>query len=233
MSKRDWLKVIVLILVPVNAWLGVLYYLHWQKRGKSEPFVTAYRFNTAVRINYFAEKWGIKEGRHLVYPFPIGNTPTLFLGTSPPFGQGRPVLFLNISWIASEEVWQPAIQEALKFSPPLHIILLFDTKESAGKEFEKNVKRLKAMLHCFPSRNISAIAGDWVETVFGGFLGGILVILCDGNGIVRAIEPYPELKNSPYWHEEVKDWRPKLRQAVKRALERFFEKPSGKAGERR
>ncbi|MFA0780031.1 MAG: hypothetical protein RJAPGHWK_001538, partial [Candidatus Fervidibacter sp.] len=28
-------------------------------------------------------------------------------------------------------------------------------------------------------------------------------------------------------------WRTKLQQAVKRALERFFEKPSGKAGEGR
>jgi hypothetical protein len=25
-----------------------------------------------------------------------------------------------------------------------------------------------------------------------------------------------------FWHEEVKDWRPKLQQAVKRALEKFY-----------
>jgi hypothetical protein len=47
---------------------------------------------------------------------------------------------------------------------------------------------------------------------------------------VRAVEPYPDLKLSPSWEEEVKDWRPKLHQAVKRALEKFFGKPSGKQG---
>jgi len=223
MTKKDWLKVIVLILVPVNAWLGVLYYLHWQKRGRGE-LVETFRFNTAVRVTHFAEKWGIKEGQRLVYPFPIGNTPSLFLGVPPPIGQGRPVLFLNISRITSEEVWRPALQEALAFSPPLHIVLLFDTGESFGEEFERNTKRLKAMLNNFPSRHISAIAGDWVETVFGGFLSGILVFLCDGNGIVRVVEPYPPLKLSPKWSEEVADWRPKLHQAVKKALDKFFQK---------
>ncbi|MFA0781339.1 MAG: hypothetical protein RJAPGHWK_002867, partial [Candidatus Fervidibacter sp.] len=38
------------------------------------------------------------------------------------------------------------------------------------------------------------------------------------------------LKFSAFWHEEVKDWRTKLQQAVKRALERFFEKPSKRKG---
>jgi len=115
-TKKDWLKVIVLILVPVNVWLGVLYYLHWQKRGRGE-LVETFRFNTVVRVTHFAEKWGIKEGQQLVYPFPVGNTPTLFLGVSPPVGQGRPVLFLNICRITSEEVWRPALQEALASSP--------------------------------------------------------------------------------------------------------------------
>jgi hypothetical protein len=227
MTKKDWLKVIVLILVPVNVWLGVLYYLHWQKRGRGE-LVETFRFNTVVRVTHFAEKWWIKEGQQLVYPFPVGNTPTLFLGVSPPVGQGRPVLFLNICRITSEEVWRPALQEALASSPSLHIVLLFDTRESSGEEFERDMKRLREMLNRFPSHRISAIAGDWIGTAFGGFLGGVLVFLCDGEGIVRAVEPYPDLKLSPSWEEEVKDWRPKLHQAVKRALEKFFGKPSGK-----
>ena len=230
MTKKDWFKVIVLILAPVNAWLGVLYYLHWQKRGRVEPSVAIYRFNTVVRVTHFAEKWGIKEGRRLVYPFPIGNTPSLFLGVSPPIGQGCPVLFLNISRITSEEVWRPALQEALAFSPPLHIVLLFDTRESSGEEFERDVKRLREMLNRFPSRRISAIAGDWIGTAFGGFLGGVLAFLCDGEGIVRAVQFYPDLKLSPSWEDEVKDWRPKLHQAVKRALEKFYGKPSGTQG---
>jgi hypothetical protein len=41
---------------------------------------------------------------------------------------------------------------------------------------------------------------------------------------VIVIESYPQLKFSSEWHEEVKDWRPKLQQAVKRALERFYGK---------
>jgi len=230
MTKKDWFKVIVLILAPVNAWLCVLYYLHWQKRGRVEPSVAIYRFNTAVRVTHFAEKWGIKEGQRLVYPFPIGNTPSLFLGVPPPIGQGRPVLFLNISRITSEEVWRPALQEALAFSPPLHIVLLFDTRENSGEEFERDVKRLREMLNRFPSRRISAIAGDWIGTAFGGFLGGVLAFLCDGEGIVRAVQFYPDLKLSPSWEDEVKDWRPKLHQAVKRALEKFYSKPSGTQG---
>lgn len=223
MTKRDWLKVIILILVPVNAWLGVLYYLHWQKRGRGE-FVETFRFYTALRVTHFAEKWGIKEGQRLVYPFPVGNTPTLFLGVSPPVGQGRPVLFLNICRITSEEVWRPALQEALASSPSLHIVLLFDTGESSGEKFERNVKRLREMLNRFPSNRISAIAGDWIGTVFGGFLGGILAFLCDGEGIVRAVQLYPDLKLSPIWEDDVKDWQPKLQQAVKKALHKFFQK---------
>lgn len=96
MTKKDWLKVIVLILVPVNAWLGVLYYLHWQKRGRGE-LVETFRFNTAVRVTHFAEKWGIKEGQRLVYPFPIGNTPSLFLGVPRPLGKG--VLYCSSTYL--------------------------------------------------------------------------------------------------------------------------------------
>lgn len=226
MSRGDWLKVVILVILPVNAWMGVLYYLHWQKR--SAHHISLYRNDMAAKISFIAEKWGIREGRRLVYPFPVGKTPTVFFGVPPPVGQGRPVLFLNIpSWITSEEVWGPTFQEALRTSPSLHIVLLFDT-EISGKEFEARIKGLKTMLQHFPSHRISVIAGDWIGTAFGGFLGGILAILCDGNGIVRAVEFYPELKFSPSWDEEVKDWRPKLHQAVKKVLDKFFpEKGTG------
>ncbi len=58
---------------------------------------------------------------------------------------------------------------------------------------------------------------------FGGQLG-ILAFLCDGNGIVRAVEPYPPLKISPDWQEQVADWRPKLHQGIKKMLDKFFPK---------
>jgi hypothetical protein len=42
--------------------------------------------------------------------------------------------------------------------------------------------------------------------------------LCDGQGIVRAVEPFPKLKISPHWEEELEDWRPKLHQTVTRKV---------------
>ncbi len=66
--------------------------------------------------------------------------------------------------------------------------------------------------------------GNWVHGVFGSYDDGILLVLCDGNGVVRAIEPYPNLKRSPSLKDEVADWRPKLHQAVKKVLDKFFPK---------
>ncbi len=121
MSRSEWLTLVVLILLPVNAWLWVLYYLH-QQRKEPNP-MEGYGEYVAFRVSITKEKWGIKEVQKLVYPFPVKGQTTLF-GVQPPVGRGYPALFINISWITEPEVFKPVVQEALGASPILHIVLL-------------------------------------------------------------------------------------------------------------
>jgi len=226
MSCRDWLKVIVLILLPINAWFWVFYYLH-RERSKAwrEKEIQAF-CETAVVVRHFRQKFGIKEGERLRYPFPY---PVHLIGKQPPVGKGYPVLFINISWIASLEVWQQVIQEALNAFPDLYVVLLYSKPKRLLEGWQPIIEIVKA----FNSPRLSVIASEddgtnWMQNFFGTELNGLLLLLCDGKGIVRHIEPYPKLKFSPYWHEEVADWRPKLHQAVKKVLDKFFRQPKGR-----
>lgn len=221
MSRWDWLKVIVLVLLPVNAWLGVFYYLHWQReKALREMYPKAFQ-ETAITVHYSQRRLGIEEGKRLVYPFPF---PAKLIGKPPPFGQGYPVVFLNISWIASLEVWEPTIQEILNASPYLHVVLLYRKSKTLSEGF----KPIMGIVQAFNNPRLSVLysegeGGDsWMLNFFGSEQTGFLLFLCDGRGIVRHIEPYPKLKVSRYWKEEVSDWRPKLHQAVKKVLDKFF-----------
>lgn len=99
MSRGDWLKVILLVIIPVNAWVGVLYYLNQQKK-KVEweyPSITTIRRSTELRVAHIAEKFGIREGKRLVYPFPIGKAETLYFGYPPHLlGKGVPCCSLTL-----------------------------------------------------------------------------------------------------------------------------------------
>lgn len=213
MSSREWLKVIALILVPLNAWLGVLFYLRWQQKVALEyPAEESLKEILQARVSYFQDFFGIKEGQFLRYPFPYHYR---LYGNPPPFGKGMPVLFLNISWIAEAEIWQPAIYDALKI-PNLHVVLLH--------WHDGRLEPIEEMMSRLNHPRLSAIVGFWVQTVFGTEHYGILLILCDASGVVRAVEPYPSLRISPTWEEEVSNWRPKLHQAVKKVLDKFFPK---------
>jgi hypothetical protein len=232
MLRRDLFKLIVLVLIPANAWLIVLYFHHHSKVNVAYPSLTRYESESKVRIAYFQEKWHIKEGQRLIYPFPFKGK-TFVLRQLPSIGQGEPVLFLNIGWIAYPEVWEPAIQEVLKSSSRIHVVLLYNLTGiteaiELQDQFHQQMRLIQNMLNHFPPQRVSAIASEQMSTVFGLEIGGILAIICDGQGIVKVVEFYPPLKRTPKWHEEVSDWRPKLHQAVKRALEKFFGKPSGK-----
>jgi hypothetical protein len=240
MSNREIMKVVILILIPLNTWLLVLWYVKKKQRELFLPSIARHQSNTEVRVRYFQEKLGLQPGKKLVYPFPAKGKLTL-VGKPPPVGQGYPVIFINIDWLTYPEVWEPAIKEAFQASPNLYIVLLhsmefdFDPillkspqSEIIKREWKYAEKAREKMWKHFRSHRLSIISGQWVRTAFGGQFGGILVFLCDGDGIVRVVEPYPPLKLSPRWSEEVSDWRPKLHQAVKRALEKFFGKPSGK-----
>jgi len=238
MSLRDWLKLVVLILLPINAWLCLFYYQKWLWVRMYFEGERREQLMDALRHQYFRERrWLVKEGH------PLLRLPRLtqVLGKYPPLGQGVPVLFLYISWCAEPEVWELAIEEALKTDPSLHIALLHDlpTTFKDSKEIVDTKRLLLArqlwekFTKQFETERISVLTSrDWWK-VWGNMRSGTLAVVCDGRGIIRVVEPYPPLRFSAFWHEEVKDWRPKLRQAVKRALEKFFEKPSGKVGEGR
>ncbi len=223
MSRSEWLTLVVLILLPVNAWLWVFYCLHQQR--KAPNLIEGYREYAAFRVSIAKEKWGIKEGQKLVYPFPV-RSQTILFGSQPPVGSGYPVLFINISWVTEPEVFSPIIQEALRSSPFLHIVLL---SHPVGRPpYSEHRQKLQEMLRHFPHHHrISILMGEWVHRAFGGE-HGILAFLCDGNGIVQAVEPYPPLRISRDWEEEVADWRPKLHQAVKKVLDKFFPKGQGR-----
>jgi len=228
MLRKEWLIVIVLILLPINAWLGVFYYLRWQHKIALQRHFSRERMKEEFTplIAHFQENFNIKEGQRLKYPFPY---PTFVYGSSlPPFGRGIPFLFINISWIAEVEIWQPVIQEALNASPYLHVVLLYSLREENPEGRDLELKAIGEMIKKLHHHRLSALAGHWVRTVFGTDVHGILLVLCDGDGIVRALELYPHLKESPYWKEEVADWRPKLHQAVKKVLDKFFPKGQGR-----
>ncbi len=223
MSGKDWLKLAVLILVPLSAWLFVLYRFKQEQKAVIYPSFVRYESDTQVRINYFREKWNIKEGQRIIYPFPMRGF-VAQLGKPPPVGRGHPVLFLNIGWIVFPEVWDLAIREALQV-PSLHLVLLCSAGPSP-EHWEWRTKQLREMLKRFPSERVSALIGEQMDYAFGLELGGILCVLCDGAGVVRVIEVYPSLKRNPRWGDEVTDWRPKLHQAVKKVLDEFFPKQS-------
>jgi len=228
---KEIMKVTILILIPINAWLLVIWYIKKQQIEMFLPSIERHISNTEVRINYFQERLGLQPGKKLVYPFPAKLT---LLGKVPPVGQGYPVLFINIDWLIFPEVWEPAIKTALQASPNLHIVLLhsltidFDPvllhspqADIIKREWNYAKKQQRRMLEYFRSKRISILSGEWIRTAFGGQFG-ILAFLCDSNGVVRAIEFYPSLKISSKWSEEIADWRPKLHQAVKKVLDKFF-----------
>jgi len=224
MSRREWLKVIVLLLVPINTWLGVMYYLHWQRWRSFSYRLRQGEQERSMVVRYLRERQGLhfKVGQRIPYPFPY---PVHLIGRLPPVGRGKPVIFLNISWIASLEVWEPAVKEILSFSPPLYLVLLYRKPEGLDDRY------IREMVQKLRNPYVSAlVGGDWMRRFFDAEVDRVLLLLCDEKGIIRHVEYYPKLKLSPYWHEEVKDWRPKLQQAVKRALEKFYGKPSGAQG---
>jgi hypothetical protein len=234
MSWRDWLKLVVLILLPINAWLCLFYYQKWRWVRMYFEGERREQFMEALRHQYFRERrWLIKEGHPLLRLPPL----TQVFGKYPPLGQGVPVLFLYISWCAEPDVWELAVEEALKTDPNLHIALLHDlpTTYKDGREIVDTKRLLLArqlwekFTKRFETERISVLTSrDWWK-VWGNMRSGTLAVVCDGQGIVQVIEPYPPLKFSAFWHEEVKDWRPKLQQAVKRALERFYGKTVGQS----
>lgn len=217
MSRWDWLKVIVLVLLPINAWLGMFYYLRWQRQKAIHSIHDPKYFSSeeAIVLHHFQEKLGLKVGQPFnpLYPY-------TFIGSPPPFRQGYPVCFLHIAGLAVPEVWEPAIFEALEASPHLYVVLLHSA--------EGDLASVRQIVRRFENPRLSALVGNWVPGILGSYREGILLILCDGRGIVRALEPYPPLKVSPSLEEEVADWRPKLQQAVKKVLDKFFPKGKGR-----
>lgn len=138
----------------------------------------------------------------------------------------------------SQRFGELAVEEALRVDPTLHVALLYDlpitykdNREVIDTERLPLARQLwEKFTKQFRTDRISVLTSrDWWKT-WGNMRWGTLAVICDGQGIVRVIEPYPPLKFSAFWHEEVKDWRPKLQQAVKRALEKFYGKPSGAQG---
>jgi len=235
MSRRDWLKLMVLILIPINAWLCVFYYQRWRWGRMYLEGERRDRETRIMELEYFRERhgWLIREGLPLRFPA-IAQV----IGKFPPIGRGVPMLFLYISWCAEPEVWELAVEEALRVDPTLHVALLYDlpttykdNREVIDTERLPLAKQLwEKFTKQFRTDRISVLTSrDWWKT-WGNMRWRTLAVICDGQGIVRVIEPYPPLKFSAFWHEEVKDWRPKLQQAVKRALEKFYGKPSGAQG---
>ena len=219
---NNWTIVIVCILLPIYAWLCVLLYLyHQEAKYREASHGELIRKDEMIVARFLREKYGVQIGQQLrlLLPRPL-------VGSPPPLGKGYPVCFINISGPVLPEIWAPVISETLKVSTYLYVALLHPV--------DGDLAAIKEMAQRINNPRLSVISvGLRVERTLGNYRGGILLILCDDKGVVRAIEPYPLLKVSPYLKEEVADWRPKLQQAVKRALERFFEKPSGKAGEGR
>jgi len=227
MRGWDWLKVIILILLPINAWLAVHFYLYHQKqRALSLRESLKAELSEEARVRQIIHNWfGFKEGQLIRYPF---HPSALVFGSHPPVGRGIPILFLNISTRADREIWDLAIKEALNASRYLHVALVHEIGFSKPSKIQELMKG-------FNNPRLCALVGErWVRQLFGqGFLEGekaILLILCDGQGIIRAIVPYPERKEFKTWEEQVAYWRPKLHQAVKNALEKFYGKPLGTQG---
>jgi len=212
---RGWAKVVVLVLLPINAWLFVFLYLNYQKaKYLGKAHYELIRDEARLR-KFLQEKYGLRVGQRLLLPL---SKP--FIGLPPSVGQGYPICFINISGLILSEVWEPAIVEALKSSPYLYVVLLHPS--------DGDVASVKEIVQKVGDPRLSAVYSDLAYRGLGGYRGGVLLILCDGNGIVRAVEPYPPLKISPRWEEEVADWRPKLHQAVKKVLDKFFPKGQGR-----
>ncbi|MFZ8854331.1 MAG: hypothetical protein ACO2PL_19830 [Armatimonadota bacterium] len=215
MTRRDWVKVIVLLLLPFNAWLAVFFYLHYQRLSAisgTKQHKLIEKEQTIVH-KHLREKFGIRVGQKINLPFCASQ----LIGSPPP--QGYPVCYLHIYGLALPEVWEDAIKEVLA-SPFLHVVLVRDS--------EGDVESVREIVARFNNPRLSELVGRWVYGIFGTNEDGILVVLCDGNGVIRVVEPYPKLLISPSLEKELAYWRPKLHQAVKRALEKFFGKPLGK-----
>ncbi|MEZ8218270.1 hypothetical protein B0813_001807 [Candidatus Fervidibacteria bacterium JGI MDM2 SSWTFF-3-K9] len=198
MSRRDWLKLVVLILIPINAWLCVFYY---QKRWR---WVRMYLEGAkrdqeiqTMQLNYLRERrgWSIREGLPLRFPA-IAQV----IGKFPPIGRGVPVLFLYISWCAEPEVWELAVEETLKTDPTLHIALLYDlpTTYKDGK-LVIDTKRLplarqlwEKFTKQFQTDRISVLTSWEWSKVLGAMRSGILAVVCDGGasfGLLSLIRP--------------------------------------------
>ncbi|MDW8029941.1 MAG: hypothetical protein RMK94_16295 [Armatimonadota bacterium] len=209
MKNWDLVKIIVLILLPINAWLFVFLYLNYQKTKYLElSHDELLRRDETGVIEFLHEKYGIRVGQTLKLPL---RRPSM--GLSPPLRMGYPVCFINISGPALPEIWEPVVSEALKVSPYLYVVLLYPNDSLAS---------VKEIFQKFNNPRLSAFPADFVQRALGHYREGILLTLCDGRGVVQAIEPYPSLKVSPSLEEEIKDWRPKLHQAVKKVLDKFF-----------
>ncbi len=218
MTRRDWIKVILLVLIPLSTWLIVLYQqkTRWRKmwmKGESRNNALMSLKKEYIRKTRFKIQTGLRMPN--AFPFPVKR-----IGNPVALGLGKPVLFLSISWIAEPEVWELAIDEALKSNPNLQVVLLYDY---AIPEPEA-LKLATTMWHKWNNHRISILMSPSWYKVFGNTQDGILAVFCDERGIIRHIEPYPSLKVSPYWADEVADWRPKLHQAVKKVLDKFFPK---------
>ncbi|MCS7187974.1 MAG: hypothetical protein RMK89_13625, partial [Armatimonadota bacterium] len=196
--------------------LAVLFYLHLQKKWIYRQWMAEEIREEAVISKYMQETHGLKIGQ--IFRLSL---PHQFIGSPPPLGRGYPVCFLNIGAGISKEIWWPSINEALKASPFLHVVLVF-----YPPPFERrwDWRPVSQFIQNLGNSRVSAIIGNWQLGRLWGqpMAGGILLVLCDGKGVIQAIEPYPHLKISPNWEEEVADWRPKLHQAVKKVLDKFF-----------
>jgi len=222
MSRRDWIKILVLILLPINAWLFQFYYQRWRWILMYQEGEQRTEEIQNMIYDFFRERFGrsIKEGYPLRFPII-----THVFGKYPPIGQGFPVLFLYIDWCCEVEVWDLAVQEALQADPKLFVVLLYQD----GKEKERLAKQMwEELTKQFKTDRLSVLVSPYWGKSWGTMRHGTLAVICDGQGIVRVIEPYPILKYSPFWHEEVADWRPKFQQAVKKVLNKFFRQPKGR-----
>jgi len=214
MTRRDLVKVVVFVLIPINVWLIVLYHQHqktkwlqmWREGEHQDNIVRSLRLEY-IRRSRLKIQVGMKMP--LSFPFPVR-----VIGKPAVWGIGKPVLFLNISWITDPEVWELAINEALKINPDLQVVLLCYGDERAAS----------IMWHKWNTYRLSILMSENWFKIFGNIQDGILAVFCDGRGVVQHIEPYPHLKLSPYWKDEVTDWQPKLHQAVKKVLDKFFPK---------
>lgn len=216
MRRGDWLKVMVCILLSINTWLIVIFYLHHKRERLRQELLLRQLMDQTVVTKFMQKSYGLQVGQS----FRV-SIPHTFIGSPPPLGQGYPVCFLHIGASFDEKVWESAITEALGVSPNLYVVLIC---HPPPYEMQWDWRPVRQFIQNVGNPRLSALVGNWqLFNIWGQpNTGGILLVLCDGNGIIRAVEPYPNLKISPNWEEEVKDWQSKLHQVVKKVLDKFF-----------